>query len=124
MRATRKGFTLIELLVVLVVLGILSGIAIAKFVSTKEAAYVATMKADLRNFALYEQNYLMDSQQGTYFAGNGAAQGFVPTVGVTITATVDPGPPPSWQAIATHNKTAQTCSIVTSGPSIWDIECP
>ncbi len=124
MRATRKGFTLIELLVVLVVLGILSGIAIAKFVSTKEAAYIATMKADLRNFALYEQNYLMDSQQGSYFAGNGAAQGFVPTVGVTITATVDPGPPPSWQAIATHNKTAKTCSIVTSGPSIWDIECP
>ena len=124
MRATRKGFTLIELLVVLVVLGILSGIAIAKFVSTKEAAYVATMKADLRNFALYEQNYLMDSQQGSYFAGNGAAQGFVPTVGVTITATVDPGPPPSWQAIAIHNKTAKTCSIVTSGPSIWDIECP
>lgn len=124
MRATRKGFTLIELLVVLVVLGILSGIAIAKFVSTKEAAYVASMKADLRNFALYEQNYLMDSPQGSYFAGNGAAEGFVPTVGVTVTAAADPGPPPSWHAIATHNKTAKTCSIVTSGPSIWDIECP
>ena len=123
MRAIRKGFTLIELLVVLVVLGILSGIAIAKFVNTKEAAYIASMKADLRNFALYEQNYLIDSQ-GSYFAGNGAAQGFVPTVGVTITATVDPGPPPSWSAIATHDKTAKTCSIVTSGPSIWDIECP
>jgi len=123
MRAIRKGFTLIELLVVLVVLGILSGIAIAKFVNTKEAAYIASMKADLRNFALYEQNYLIDSQ-GSYYAGNGAAQGFVPTVGVTITATVDPGPPPSWSAIATHDKTAKTCSIVTSGPSIWDIECP
>lgn len=123
MRAIRKGFTLIELLVVLVVLGILSGIAIAKFVNTKEAAYIASMKADLRNFALYEQNYLIDSQ-GSYFAGNGAAQGFVPTVGDKITATVDPGPPPSWSAIATHDKTAKTCSIVTSGPSIWDIECP
>jgi len=83
MRAFRKGFTLIELLVVLVVLGILSGIAIARFVTTKEAAYEASMKADLRNFALYEQNYLIDSQ-GSYFAGNGAAQGFVPTVGVTV----------------------------------------
>jgi prepilin-type N-terminal cleavage/methylation domain-containing protein len=123
MRASRTGFTLIELLVVLVVLGILSGIAIARFVSIKEAAYLASMKADLRNFALYEQNYLIDSQ-GSYFAGNGAAQGFVPTVGVTITATVDPGPPPSWNAIATHDKTAKTCSIVTNGPSIWDIDCP
>lgn len=123
MRAHRKGFTLIELLVVLVVLGILSGLAIARFVSTKEAAYLASMRADLRNFALYEQNYLMDSQ-GSYFAGNGAAQGFVPTVGVTVTATTVPGPPPSWHAIATHDKTSKTCSIMTDGPSIWDIECP
>ncbi len=88
MRASRKGFTLIELLVVLVVLGILSGIAIARFVSIKEAVYDASMKADLRNFALYEQNYLMDSQ-GSYFAGNGAAQGFVRTVGVTVRSTRD-----------------------------------
>jgi prepilin-type N-terminal cleavage/methylation domain-containing protein len=123
MRAVSKGFTLIELLVVLVVLGILSGIAIAAFVGTKEAAYIATMKADLRNFALYEQNHHMDSQ-GSYFSGNGAAEGFVPTVGVTIAATTDPGPPPSWHAIATHNKTAKTCSITTTGPSIWEIDCP
>jgi len=123
MRATRKAFTLIELLVVLVVLGILSGIAIARFVNTKESAYIASMKADLRNFALYEQNYQIDSQ-GSYFSGNGSVQGFVPTVGVTIAASADPGPPPSWQAIATHDKTAKTCSITTSGPSIWEISCP
>ncbi len=123
MRATRKAFTLIELLVVLVVLGILSGIAIARFVNTKESAYIASMKADLRNFALYEQNYVIDSQ-GSYFSGNGSVQGFAPTVGVTIAATADPGPPPSWQAIATHDKTAKTCSITTSGPSIWEISCP
>ena len=119
----RKGFTLIEVLVVLVVLAILSGIAIARYLDTKEAAYVASMKADLRNFALYEQNYHMDSQ-GSYFSGNGSAQGFVPTVGVTITATADAGPPPSWHAQATHNKTPKSCSITTTGPSIWDISCP
>ena len=123
MRAIRKGVTLIELLVVVVVLGILSGIAIAKFVSTKELAYIVSMKADLRNFAIYEQNYLIDSQ-GSYFAGNGAAQGFVPTPGVTISATIDPGPPPSWHAIATHDKSAATCSITTTGVSAWDIDCP
>jgi len=123
MRAIRKGFTLIALLVVLVVLGILSGIAIARFLNTKEAAYIASMKADLRNFALYEQNYIMDSQ-GSYFSGNGASQGFVPTVGVTISATADPGPPPSWYAVATHDKTSKTCSITTTGPSIWEISCP
>jgi prepilin-type N-terminal cleavage/methylation domain-containing protein len=123
MRATRKGFTLIELIVVIVVIGILSGIAIARFVSVKEAAYLASMKADLRNFALYEQNYLIDSK-GSYFSGSGAAQGFAPTVGVTVTATADAGPPPTWSAIATHDKTPKTCKIVTDGPAIWDITCP
>ena len=123
MRASRTGFTLIEVLVVLVVLGILSGIAIARYLDTKDAAYLASMKADLRNFALYEQNYLMDSQ-GSYFAGNGAAQGFSSTPGVTVVATTDPGPPPSWHAVATHSKTAKTCSITTTGASIWEITCP
>ena len=123
MREFKKGFTLIEVLVVMVVLGILSGIAIARYLETKEAAYVASMKADLRNFALYEQNYLMDSQ-GSYFSGNGSAQGFVATPGVTIAATADAGPPPTWHAVASHNKTAKTCSITTTGPSIWDINCP
>jgi prepilin-type N-terminal cleavage/methylation domain-containing protein len=123
MRAQTKGFTLIELLVVTVVLGILAAIAIARFVSTKQAAYMATMKTDLRNFAIYEQNYEIDSQ-GSYFAGNGGAQGFVPTVGVTITATAVPGPLPSWNAIATHDKTSKTCSIITTGPHIWEIDCP
>jgi type IV pilus assembly protein PilA len=123
MRANRKGFTLIEVLVVLVVLGILSAIAIAKFVSTKEGAYIASMKADLRNLAIYEQNYLIESQ-GSYFAGNGSAQGFAASPGVTITAMAVPGPPPSWSAIATHDKTSKTCSITTSGPASWDIACP
>lgn len=123
MRSHQKGFTLIEVVVVLVILGILAGIAIAKFTNTKESAYIASMKADLRNFALYEQNYLIESK-GSYFAGDGAAQGFKPTVGVTITASADPGPPPTWHAIATHDKTAKTCQIVTDGPSIWDITCP
>jgi MSHA pilin protein MshA len=123
MRACRKGFSLIELLLAVIVIGILAAIAIAKFVDIKERAYVSSMKADLRNFALYEQNYLMDSQ-GDYFSGNGAAQGFVPTVGVTVTATADPGPPPSWSAVAKHSKTAKICNIVTNGPSVWDIDCP
>ena len=123
MRAVSKGFTLIELLVVTVILGILAAIAIAQFVSAKDNAYMASMKSDLRNFALYEQNYEIESQ-GSYFAGNGVAQGFLPTVGVTVNATAVPGPPTSWNAIATHDKTGKTCSIITTGPHIWEIDCP
>jgi prepilin-type N-terminal cleavage/methylation domain-containing protein len=123
MAKARKGFTLIELVVVVLVIGILAGIVIAKFVNAKESAYLAAMKSDLRNFAVYEQNYSNDN--GTYFSGNGIAQGFTPTPEITITATAAPGTPPTWQALAVHARTPKTCSIGTNGnPSSLDITCP
>src|SRR4051812_18123418 len=110
MRGGRKGFTLIELIVVVVVIGVLAGIAIARFVSAKEAAYVASMKSDLRNFVLYEQFYAEDNA-GTYFSGDGVGQGFKPTVDVTVNAVASAGTPPTWQATARHSKSSKTCSV-------------
>ena len=66
--SNKKGFTLIELLIVVVIIGILAAIAIPKFAATKDKAYVATMKSDLRNLATYEEQYAADSN-GKYFAG-------------------------------------------------------
>jgi prepilin-type N-terminal cleavage/methylation domain-containing protein len=118
MQAYKKGFTLIELLIVFVVLGILAAIALAKFTSLKEQAYVATMKADLRNLAVYQMTYW--EANGTFFSGDGAAQGFVPTTDVTVTSVVDPGPPPTWSATATHPNTPRTCAIT----DVLAITCP
>jgi len=69
----RKGFTLIELLIVVVIIGILAAIAIPKFANTKEKAYLASMKSDLRNLITAEEAYFADSVKystnlGTAFA--------------------------------------------------------
>ena len=57
MSQNRKGFTLIELLIVVVIIGILAAIAIPKFANTKQQAYVATLKSDLRNLVVAEEAY-------------------------------------------------------------------
>ena len=54
----RKGFTLIELLIVVVIIGILAAIAIPKFANTKEKAYLASMKSDLRNLVTAQEALL------------------------------------------------------------------
>ena len=113
----KKGFTLIELLIVVVIIGILAAIAIPKFASTKDKAYVAAMKSDLRNLATYEEQYAAD-QNGAYFSGvatNAAAlNGFTPSQNVTVTATAVTGPPPSWTATAVHSLSGKLCNFGVS----------
>ncbi len=80
----RKGFTLIELLIVVVIIGILAAIAIPKFANTKEKAYLASMKSDLRNLITAEEAYFADSVKystnlGTAFATSAGVVG--PTMG-------------------------------------------
>ena len=112
MSSNKKGFTLIELLIVVVIIGILAAIAIPKFANTKDKAYVAAMKSDLRNLATYEEQYAADNN-GAYFSGNGSAQGFTPSQNVTVTATVVAGPPQTWSATASHSQSAKTCDNST-----------
>lgn len=117
-RATTKGFTLIELLIVVVIIGVLAAIAIPKFGNTKEKAYVASMKADLRNLATYEESFAADSA-GAYFGGTASGttslQGFLASQSVTVTVTAVAGPPASWSASAAHTSTSKTCSSSPTG---------
>src|SRR5437763_16853973 len=99
----KKGFTLIELLIVVVIIGILAAIAIPKFANTKDKAYVAAMKSDLRNLATYEEQYAADNN-GAYFAGTATMasplQGFTRSEELRVGESVDVGGRQSWRATA------------------------
>ena len=106
----RKGFTLIELLIVVVIIGILAAIAIPKFASTKEKAYLGTMKSDLRNLVTAEESYFYDNN--TYYGGAvpGAALAFNPSksVAIVLANVTNTG----WSATATHvGAPGKTCAI-------------
>jgi type II secretion system protein G len=106
----RKGFTLIELLIVVVIIGILAAIAIPKFANTKEKAYIASMKADLRNLINAQEAYFADNT--TYASGTGALQ-YNQSAGVTVTISSATGT--GWTAGAIHNGTTVSCTIAVGG---------
>jgi type IV pilus assembly protein PilA len=109
-----RGFTLIELLIVVVIVGILASIAIPKFANTKEKAYLATMKADLRNLATAEESYMFDSL--TYTTSLAALNGWQPSTGVSITVNTATGG--GWAATASHNVSTKKCYLFygSAGP--------
>jgi prepilin-type N-terminal cleavage/methylation domain-containing protein len=105
----RKGFTLIELLIVVVIIGILAAIAIPKFASTKEKAYITAMRSDLRNMMTAQESYFSDYSLYTTQTGN--LKGFSQTTGVHVVVGEANGA--GWWASSTHNSLAasQTCEI-------------
>ena len=107
----QDGFTLIELLIVVVIIGILAAIAIPKFASTKEKAYITAMKSDLRNMMTAQESYFSD--YGTYADQTAKLKGFSQTTTVTVGGiTAGPG---GWKASAAHaaltGSSAVTCRI-------------
>jgi len=103
-----KGFTLIELLIVVVIIGILAAIAIPKFSATREKAYFAAMKYDLKNLASQQEIYYSDEYAYSTVSAN---LGFVMSDGVVV--AIGEGTAVGWSATATHSALATTegCSI-------------
>ena len=105
MRST-KGFTLIELLIVVVIIGILAAIAIPKFANTKEKAYIAGMKSDLRNLVTAQEAYFSDNVTYASTINNLA---YSQSAGNTITVVAASGT--GWSATSKNNATTKTCGI-------------
>lgn len=122
----RRGFTLIELLVVVLIIGVLAAVAIPKFSGTRDKAYLASMKSDLRNLLTAQEAYMAD--RGVYAAGT-AALAYNVSSGVTV--TIGAADSSGWNATATHSATSRTCAIFVgaapapvAGANAGEAVCP
>src|SRR5438552_11927082 len=103
----RKGFIFIQLLDV-VLIDLVTGVhTCALPINTKEKAYIASMKSDLRNLVTAEEAYFADSVKYTAAYGAGGVN-FVQSTGNTtpaVTTTAD-----GWTANIKNVRTAEHTS--------------
>lgn len=89
MRA-RRGFTLIELLVTMIVLSILAGISLLKFIDFRNTALAAQLSQDFRAVTVAAMNYFADQEQWPAETGAGQVPaGLIPLLPGQLAGSFD-----------------------------------
>lgn len=103
----KRGFTLIEVLLVMVIIAILVSVLVPRWASSRERAFQAAMKSDLRNLATAEESYYYE--YAAYTTALSGLNGFRPSQGVSI--TVNEATVGGWSATAAHQSAARQCYL-------------
>ena len=103
----QRGFTLIEMLMVVVIIGILVTVLIPRFANSRDQAFVAAMKSDLRNLAIAEESYFYDYD--SYSPDVTQLPAFSATNGVTVTITA--ANQSGWSGLASSANSSRQCFL-------------
>ena len=108
-----RGFTLIELLMVVVIIGILVAVLIPRWGTTRERAFLASMKSDLRNLATAEEAYFYDN--ATYATSLASLVAFSPSTGTVV--TINEATMAGWSATASRPGLPKQCYLFVGSVS-------
>jgi prepilin-type N-terminal cleavage/methylation domain-containing protein len=121
MKRRTSGFTLIELLIVVVIIAILVAVVIPQLFGTKDKAFVASMRSDLRNLQTSEEAYFSDWQ---VYTSNLSDLGRMFITSPNVTVTIDSATATGWGANAAHAASTKTCTIAVSVQHAGSPTCP
>ncbi len=105
----RRGMTFIELLLVFTIIGLLASIAMPRLGHMRNRALVATMKRDLRTFAMHQESHYYDRAIYTDDLDDLRASGFDTSPNVTI--SVNEATILGWSATAEHAESTTECYL-------------
>lgn len=109
----RRGFTLIELLLVVVIMGILMAVLIPRWANSRERAFLAAMKSDLRNLATAEEAYFYD--YATYAVSVTDLVSYTPSTGNSV--AINEATMGGWSATASRPGLAKQCYLFVGNVS-------
>lgn len=92
---------------VVVIIGLLASVLIPRFANSREKAFLAAMKSDLRNLASAEEEYFYDYQ--SYTATVASLVAFRPSTGVSV--VVGQAHQGGWSATVSHTNVTRQCFL-------------